>query len=143
MPDKGRAMTQTYYEKQSKLLKLYQESFARKEMNVKETVMALRMIGFSEEIAAKRVNEWAAQANIVVLDTERAKKARLKQRISLENYVLRMRLGKKYYEEFTKLRSKYKNKELSKEDAVQKLIQTGYSREFSECIVDKWEVERE
>jgi Holliday junction resolvasome RuvABC DNA-binding subunit len=81
MPDKGRAMTQTYYEKQSKLLKLYQESFARKEMNVKETVTALRMIGFSEEIAANRVNEWAAQTNIVVLDTERAKKARLKQRI--------------------------------------------------------------
>jgi hypothetical protein len=52
-----------------------------------------------------------------------------------------MRLGKKYFEEFSKLRSKYKDKELSKEDAVQEFIQTGYSQEFSECIVDKWEAE--
>jgi hypothetical protein len=52
-----------------------------------------------------------------------------------------MRLGKKYYEEYAKLRAKYKNKELSKEDAVKNFIQTGYSREFSKCIVDKWEAE--
>jgi hypothetical protein len=142
MPDKGKAMTQTYYEKQSKLLKLYQESLARKEINIKETVTALRMIGFGEEIAANRVYEWATKIGIVVSETGKAKILRQKQRISLENYVLRMRLGKKHYDTYMKLLSKYKNKELSKEDILLELIQTGYSQKFSECIVDKWGAEK-
>jgi hypothetical protein len=88
------------------------------------------------------VNEWAAQIAIVVPEAEKAKKYRLKQRVSLENYVLRMRLGKKHYDKYMKLWSKYKNKELSKKDTVIEFVQAGYSRRFSECIVDKWEAER-
>jgi len=45
-------MSQTFYERQSKLLKLYQELFARKEMNDNEALIVLKMIGFSETLAA-------------------------------------------------------------------------------------------
>lgn len=141
MPDKGKVMSQTYYERQSKLLKLYQESFARKERSVKETVTALRILGFSESIAATRVSEWAVKIDSNEPETSKAKKLRLKQQASLEKYILRMRLGKKYLDEYMRLRSKYKNKELSREETVTKLIQSGYSRKFSKCITDKWETE--
>ena len=141
MPDKGKIMSQTYYERQSKLLNLYRESFARKEMNLIETVTALRMMGFSEAIAINRVNEWETQFDTHVFEIGKAKKASLKQQISLEKYVLRMRLGKKYYDEYMLLRSKYMQKELSKEDVLKKLIQSGYSLELSKCILNKWEIE--
>jgi hypothetical protein len=97
MLDKGKIMSQTYYEKQSKLLALFKESFIRKEMDAIEAVKALRTIGFGETIAANRVNEWAALNSTVSPETNRAKNQRLKQQASLEKYVLRMRLGKKYY----------------------------------------------
>ena len=102
MPDKGKVMSQTYYERQGKLLKLYQESFSRKEISVNEAVTALRMIGFSESVAARRVNEWAAKSKINEPETNKTRNHRLKQQASLEKYILRMRLGKKYYDEYIK-----------------------------------------
>ena len=97
MPDKGKIMSQTFYERQSKLLGFYQVSFTKGEMGVNEAVIALRMIGFSETIAPTRVREWAALSTTNEPETDRAKKQRLKQMASLEKYVLKMKLGKKYY----------------------------------------------
>ena len=106
MPDKGKVMSQTYYEKQSKLFKLYQESFDRNELDVKEAITTLKMIGFSESIAATRVAEWKGQHNTREQETDREKKQRLKEQASLEKYILRMRLGKDKYEEYMILHSK-------------------------------------
>ena len=137
MPDNGKIMSQTYYERQSKLLYLYQESFIRKDMDAKETVMALKMIGFSDGMAAIRVNEWATLTNTFEPETEKAKKNRLKQRTSLEKYILQTSLGTKYY-----LRFKYIRSELSKEETVKKLIQKGYSQEIARSLVNDWEAEK-
>ena len=137
MPDKGKVMSQAFYEKQSKLINLYQESFARKEMNVKEAVTALRMIGFSETVAAKRVSGWSVQINEQAPETDKEKKRRLKERDSLEKYMLRMILGKKFY-----LRLKYKQKELTKDETVKKLTRSGYTEEIAKSIVDGWEEEK-
>ena len=142
MPDKGKAMSQVYYERQSKLIKLYQDFFDRKEMKVKEAVTALRMIGFSETMAARRVGEWSAQFSNPAPETERDKKRRIKEQASLEKYLLRMKLGKKKYEEYIKLRSKYKQGELSRGKAEFALMQFGYSQKFSECTADKWLAEK-
>ena len=137
MPDKGTAMSQTYYEKRSKLITLYQESIGRKEMTVKEAVAALKMVGFSETMAARLVNEWSVQASAQAPETERDKKRRLKEKASLEKYMLRTILGKKFY-----LRMKYIQKELSREEAVKKLIRSGYNEEIAKSMVDDWEAEK-
>ena len=137
MPDKGKTMSQAYYEKQSKLINLYQELVTRKEMNTKEAVTALRMIGFSETMAAKRVSKWSTQFNNPVPETDKEKKRRLQEKASLEKYILRMKLGKKFY-----LRLKFKQKELSKDETVKKLIQSGYNVEIAKSIVDDWEAEK-
>jgi len=102
MPDKGRVISQTYYEKQSKLFKLYRELFQRDELNIEDTIKALRNIGFSKTIAASRINEWKAQLNQDELkpETVKEKKHRQKQMASLEKYMFRMRLGKKKYDEY-------------------------------------------
>ena len=142
MPDKGKAMSQTYHEKENKLLQLYQESFVRKEMNVNEAATALKMMGFSESIAASRVRDWAAHVTTEEPETGKAKRHRHTQRVSLEKYILRIRLGKKYYDAYMKLQLKYKNKELSRDRTVAKLIQSGYSRKYAERTVDKWEAEK-
>jgi hypothetical protein len=136
MPDKGKIMSQVFYERQSKLLNLYKESFTRKEITVNEAVKALRMIGFSEMIAANRAREWAALIGSVVPETDKTRKQRLKQQASLEKYVLQMRLGKKYY-----IRLEYKRKELSKDETVKKLIQKGYKDEIAKELVNNWEAE--
>jgi len=137
MPDKGNAMSQTYYEKQGKIIKLYQEAFGRNEMTAKEAVVALRMIGFSETMAARHVNEWAAQFGEQVPETEKEKKRRLKEKASLEKYLLRMKLGNKYY-----LRLKYRQNELSKEETVKKLIRSGCKEDVAKSLVDDWEAEK-
>ena len=139
MPVKGKIMSQAFYEKQSKLLKLNQESFKRNEINYKEAVTALKLHGFSDTVAAIRVNEWKAQLGDSITETEKEKKRRLKEQASLEMYLLRIRIGNKKYME---LRSKYKNKELSRENTVFELIHFGYSRKYSECTIDKWEKEK-
>jgi len=136
MPDKGKIMSQAYYEKQSKLLNLYKESFVRKELNNNETVIALKMIGFSETIAAARVREWAALITAIEPETDRARKHRLKQQASLEKYVLQMLLGKKYY-----LRLKFLRKELTKDETVKKLIKSGCKEEAAREMVNEWEVQ--
>lgn len=138
MPDRGKLMSQAYYERQTKLLKLIQESLGRNEMNAKDTVKALRTVGFSETIALHRVNEWVTQVSSYLFETEKAKKTRHKQQISLEKYILRMRLGKITIK---KMQIEYKNKALSKEKVILNLIQSGYSQKTSEKIVDKWEEE--
>ena len=143
MPDKGNVMSQTHYERQSKLLKLIQESFDREEMTVKEAVTALRLIGFSETVAANRVNDWKLQFNGLVPETEREKRRRLKEQASLEKHLLRERFGKNKYKEYMELLAKYKNKELSRVEAIAELIQFGYSRKFAECTVESWEGEKE
>jgi len=96
MPDKGKIMSQTYYERQSKLLNLYQELYHRKEMNDSESIKGLRLIGFSETIAVNRVREWAALSTTIEPYTDRVRKQKLKERTSLEKYVLKVQLGKKY-----------------------------------------------
>jgi len=142
MPDKGNIMSQTFYERQSKMLKLIQEAFIREEMNVKETVAALRMIGFSQIVATNRVNEWKAHGKTYEQETEKEKKRRQKEQISLEMYLLRTRIGQKKYKEYMAIRSKYKNKGLSRNDTVIDLMEFGYSRKFSDCTIDKWEMEK-
>jgi len=150
MPDKGRIMSQTYYERQSKLIELYKEAFRRKETCENDTVMALRTIGFSELMAANRVREWAVLSDTYEQETDKAKKRRHRQQASLEKYVFTIMLDKKYFNEENKkymnehklLKAKYKKKELLKDDCVRQLIQSGYSKEFAGYIVDKWETER-
>ena len=137
MADKGKIMSQTLYERQSKLIKLYHEQFCRNELNEGEAVIALRMIGFSETIAAVRVREWAENTPNINPDTERAKKQRFKERSSLERYVLQMLLGKKYY-----LRLKYKRKELTKNETVEKLKKAGCKEEVARELVNEWELQR-
>ena len=140
MPDKEKS--QIYNERQSRLIELIQESFYREEMAAKEVITSLRMIGISESIAANQVNEWKVQENNDIPETDKEKKQRLGEQASLENYILNIRLGKKKYEELTKLRSKYKNKELSRNVIVIELMQFGYNRKFSESTVDKWDSEK-
>ena len=142
MPDKGKTMSQTYYERQSRLIKLNQESFDRKEINVKQAVTALRMIGFSETMAVKRVSEWSEQSSNPGAETDKEKKHRIKEQASLEKYILRIKLGRKKYVEYIELRSKYKHRELSRDKIVITLMQFGYSRKFSERTADKWETEK-
>jgi len=139
MPDKRKIMSQTYYERQNKLIELYKECIIKKEMNVNETVMALRLIGFSESMASSRVREWAAQSNTDEIETNKTATQRLKQKISLEKYILRMGLGKKYYDKYVKLQEKYKNKELSENEYMTELMQFGYSRKFAEYTIGKYE----
>jgi len=138
MPDKGRTMSQTYYERQSKLIELYKESFIRKEMNNDEIVSALKMIGFSENMAASRAREWAILFNNNNNETNKTKNKRANQQVSLEGYILRMSLGKRYNE----LRSRFINKELSREETIAILMQSGCSLKFSECNAGKWEKRR-
>jgi hypothetical protein len=133
MPDKGKIMSQSFYERQTKLFKLYQEAYTRREMDVNEAVLALKRIGFSEKMAANRVGEWTANVIVHEPETDKAKKNRQRQLVSLEKYVLRMTLGKKHF-----IRLQYKRNELSKNDAVKKLIQSGYSKDLSENTVDTW-----
>lgn len=78
-------------------------------MTVNEAVTVLRILGFSETMVAKRANEWVVQSSIYVTETDKSKKQRLKQQASLEKYMLRMRLGKKYREEINRLRIKYEH----------------------------------
>ena len=101
--------------------------------------MALRMIGFSESMALSRVHEWAAQGSTNETETSKSKNQRLKQRVSLEKYLLRMSLGKKNYDEYVKLQTKYKNKILSNNEIITELMQLGYSRNFAEYTFGKWE----
>jgi len=134
MPDKGKIMSQVHYEKQSRLFNLYRESFERAEMDIKETISALKILGFSETVASIRVNEWKAQHGSREVETEKTKKRRLKEQASLEKYILRNRLGKKYME----FRSKYYKDELSKNETVEELMKFGFDRKYCECTVDKW-----
>jgi len=137
MPDKGRIMSQTYYERQSKLIELYKECIIKKEMKASEAVMALRLIGFSESMASSRVREWTARGNTDEIETSKTSNQRLKQIISLEKYMLRMGLGKKYYDKYVKLLEKYKNKEISENEFRNELMQFGYSKIFAEYTIGK------
>jgi len=139
MPDKGKVMSQAYYEKQNRLYQLYQESFARKEMNVTEAKAALRIIGFSDSIVIKIVNEWTTQCGWYKPETDKAKNRRLKQQTSLEKYILYIRLGKKFY---AALKSKYENKEISRAEVLLKLKDSKHSRILSESIIETWEAKK-
>jgi len=136
MPDKGRIMSQVYYERQSKLIELYKECIIKKEMNVNEAIISLRLIGFSKAMAASRVREWAAQSNTDNTETSKTAKQKFKQRAALEKYMLRMGLGKNY-DKYVKLQKKYLNKELTENKYKTELMQLGYSREFAEYMVGK------
>jgi len=137
MPDKGKIMPQTYYERQSKLIELYKECIIKKEMKANEAVMALRLIGFSESMASNRVCEWASQSNTNITETSKTATQRLKQLVSLEKYMLRMGLGKKYYDKYVNLQKKYKNNDLSENEYKNELMQSGYSKKFVEYTIDK------
>ena len=137
MPDKGKIMSQTLYERQSRLINLYKELFIRKEINANEAIMALRMIGFSKTIAAIRVREWADGITTIEPLTEKEKKQNQKERASLEKYVLQMLLGKKYY-----LRLRFKRKELTKDETVIKLVKSGCKEEIARELVNEWESQR-
>ena len=90
-----------------KLLELYKESFGKKEMPANEVITALRMLGYSESIATNLVSEWAALDNTNATEAKKSKKQRIRQRASLEKYVLRTRLGKKYYVEYIRRHKDY------------------------------------
>jgi len=132
-------MSQTYYERQSKLMELYKECIIKNEMKTNEAVIALRLIGFSESMASSRMHEWASQSNTNITETSNTKNQRLKKKISLEKYILRMELGKKYYDKYVKLLEKYKNKEISENEYRNELMQFGYSKKFAEYIIGKQE----
>lgn len=142
MPDKGKIMSQIYYEKLSRLIQLNQELFVQKEIRAKEAVTALRMIGFSETMAAKRFREWSVKLNDLEPEAGKIKKQMLKEQASLEKYILRARLGKQKYREYIELRSEFKQSRSSRSETVNALMQFGYSRRFAEHTVDKWEVEQ-
>jgi len=141
MADKGKIISQTYYEKQSQLIKLYKESFLRKEMDVNEAITSLRVIGFSEKMSANKVREWAILPDDKSPETERVKRQKLKQQVSLEKYMSRMRLDKKFYKEYMELRKRYKDKKMSKDETVSLLVHSGYGQKFADCTVNKWELE--
>ena len=134
MPDKGRIMSQTFYERQSKLMGLFKEAFVRNEMNVNEAVKALRTLGFGKIMAANRVREWAALPDTNEAETERAVKLRHKQQASLEMYMLRM--------EYMRLRKKNKKDYMSKSDILNELFQSGYRQEYVKCVVSGWDKEK-
>ena len=133
MPDKGKFMTQTYYERYNNLISLYQEALLRKEMNTTEAVTALRMIGYSTAIAATRVNEWEAKTDTLETETASAKKLRQKKQVSLEKYIIKIILGKKNY-----IRLRFEKNELTKEETIKELIKSGYKDEIAEEIVSDW-----
>jgi len=149
MPDKGRIISQTFYEKQSKLIKLYKESFLRKEMDVNEAITSLRVIGFSEKMADNKVREWVVLPNENKFETERAVKQRFKQQDSLEKYVFNIIFDKKcfnendkkYFNEHKLLKSKYLKNELSKDDCANQLMHSGYRQEYVKCIISRWDKE--
>ena len=95
MPEKGKIMSQAFYEKQRRLFDIYQDLFVTKEMDEKNTVKSLKMIGFSETVAVNKIQKWMALNNAVVPVADREKKQILKEKVSLEKYVLQMSLGKK------------------------------------------------
>ena len=95
MPGKGTIMSQTYYERQSRLIMLIKEALIRGEMTASEVVAALRKIGFCESNAVNRAREWKAQGIIVLPETDREKKRRFREKESLEKYIERLRHGKK------------------------------------------------
>jgi len=101
MLDKGKVMSQACYEKQSRLFKLIRESFEREEKDSKETISALRTLGFSETVAGIRVNEWKAQLGNNLPETEKKRKRRLKEQASLEKYF--KKLGKKKKDEIRRV----------------------------------------
>ena len=84
MPDKGKVMTQVYYDKQNRLYELTKESFIRKAMSATEAIAVLRILGFSNSIANVRVNEWTVQPNSYTSETITEKNRRQKQQVSLE-----------------------------------------------------------
>ena len=131
MVDKGRVMSQACYEKQTRLYKLIQESFERKETNEEEAIIALKKLGFSDTVGGIRVNDWKAQLVTIMAESEKERNRRLKEQASLEKYFLRI--------EYMKIRFNFKQMKLPREDAVAQLIQFGYSCEFSESSVNKWE----
>ena len=90
MVDKGRIMSQAFYEKQARLYKLIQEAFQRKESNDAEAYTALRKLGFGEKVAVNRVNEWKVKAGSLQHETEIEKKRRKKERVLLERYFHRL-----------------------------------------------------
>ena len=83
------------------------------------------------------MREWAENISNIETLSEKVKKQKHKERASLEKYVLQMLLGKKYY-----LRLKYKRKELTKDEAVKKLIKAGCSEEITIETVKLWEAEK-
>ena len=134
MPEKGKIMSQAFYEKQSRLLDIYQDLFITKEMNEKDTVKSLKMLGFSETIAVNKIQKWAALNNAVVPVIDREKKQMLKEKASLEKYVFQMSLGKKYY-----IRLMFKEKKLTRAEAIKKLIKPGCNEETVRNMVSEWE----
>ena len=136
MPDKGKIISQTFYEKQNRLLDLYKDLIVGKKINENEAVKSLKMIGFSETIAASRVREWALITDADPI-TDRFEKQMLKERTSLEKYVLQMSLGKKNY-----IQLLFKEKKLTRDETVKKLIKAGCKEETAREMVNEWEIQR-
>ena len=90
--DKGRNKTQTEYDQELELRNLYHEAFSRGDCSFEETVTLLvTAIGFSLEMARQRVGEWKTENKAYMLETEVAKKKRLKRTESLERKFLKRR----------------------------------------------------
>jgi len=134
MPDKGKIMSQAFYEKQRRLLDIYQDLFITKEMDEKDTAKSLKMIGFSETIAVNKIQKWAATNNDVVTVNDKERKQMLKERSSLEKYVLQMSLGKKNY-----IRLMFKENKLTRAETIKKLIKPGCNEEAVRNMVSEWE----
>jgi len=134
MPEKGKIMSQAFYEKQSRLLNIYQDLFVTKEMDEKDTAKCLKMLGFSDSIIVNKIQKWAILNNKAAPVTDREKKQMLKERVSLEMYVLQMSLGKKNY-----IRLMFKENKLTRAEAIKKLIKPGCNEETVRNMVSEWE----
>ena len=133
MPEKGKTMSQTFYDKQNRLLVIYQKLFTGKEMDEKDTVKSLKMIGFSEIIAVNKIRNWAEDENVSVLTGKEINKM-LKERTSLEKYVLQMSLGRKNY-----IRFMFRENKLTRDEALKMLISTGCKEEAARDMISEWE----
>ncbi|MCL2042952.1 MAG: hypothetical protein FWG89_02300 [Treponema sp.] len=92
--DKGRIKTQTEYDQEVELRNLYHEAFKRGDCSFEEAVISLvTTIGFSPEIARQRVGEWKTENKDYMLETEGAKKKRIKRTESLKKKFLKRRLS--------------------------------------------------
>ncbi|MDR0443711.1 MAG: hypothetical protein LBH44_09915 [Treponema sp.] len=93
--DKGKIKSQCFVDRESRLIQLYREAFGRQELNSKETVTALRQVGFSEIMAVSKASGWAEENRSYAPEAATIAKKRKKEQQALEAWYLKKRFAKK------------------------------------------------